>query len=333
MKRSPAVASPLAAFNRRWGARREIFRRYAAPPWWAPGLVLDAAIRARYERYLPVGEYLRDLRALALDVLPVPAWLPRLLQPPRAGCCGSAGHADFSSLADLWAILPPALAGQVTLTDTNLLPLLCALADPPRFGADFGRYPEQLQAIAEFAGRRGRGNSDPGAAPLRILDLGCGTGQGTLEMAATVAGASDRSVLALGVTLEPLEAWMATARRLPHDPAREKRLAEYALPAAATCHFLAGNVTAVPVRGRFDLITANGLVGGRFLRSPQALSLFLSDVERLAASEGLVSFASHFHEGEMAGVALATDVARRRGWQVTSDARLLWLRKSQTCSR
>lgn len=314
--------SALAGFNRRWGARLEQFRRHAGPPWWAPGLILDADIRDRHERYLPVRAFLNDLADLATHILPHSSWVPRLLRPACAVCACCAAPAPVPSLPDLWAQLPEPLAGQVTVAESALLPLLCALADPPRFGTDFGRYPEQLRGIAEFATT----HVSPGV-PLRVLDLGCGTGQGTREAAATVAAATGQTPWTVGVTSEPLEVWMATHRRLPHDPAREQRL--QACLAPCPVHFLAGDATAVPCRGRFDLVLANGLVGGPFLRSPHQVALFLLELARLLAPNGRVTLANRFHEGELPQVAAAADIARRYGWTVAGDPRLLWLSRNE----
>ena len=317
-----ADAQPaLAAFNRRWSERLEQFRRHAGPPWWAPGLVLDAGIRDQHERYLPIRLFLNDLADLSGRVLPHSSWGPRLLRPSGAVCACCAAPAPVPSLPDLWALLPEHLAGQVTIAESALLPLLCALADPPRFGTDFGRYPEQLRGIAKFAAAR------TASGPLHVLDLGCGTGQGTREVATTVAEASGRGAPVLGVTSEPLEVWMAIHRRLPHDPAREQRLQRYA--AAGPVHFLAGDATAVPCRGRFDLILANGLVGGPFLRRSHQLAAFFEELVRLVAPGGRVTLANRFHEGEIPQVAEAANLARRQGWTVAGGPRLLWLGRTE----
>ncbi len=315
----------LAQFNRRWEARLALFRRQAPPPWWAPGLVLDAALRARYESWLPVGEYLHDLGGVAALALPAPEFLPYALRP-AAGCGGGAGHPEFLSLPDLWATLPDAQAGRVPLDAATLVPLLCALADPPRFGTDFGRYPEQLERLAEFA--RSWHAAAPAGAALRLLDIGCGTGQGTLELAAAVAAACGvRSISAVGVTREPLEAWMAGQRCLPHDAERGRRFAAFALPLAATVQFVAGDALRLPASGPVDLIVANGLVGGRFLRTPQALNAFFADAERVLAPVGWLAMANQFHDGDLRGVQAALALAQARGWQVTGDPRLALLRR------
>jgi SAM-dependent methyltransferase len=312
------LTAQLAAFHARWETRAAAFRRWAPPPWWAPGLVLDAAIRDAYERHLPVQAFLDELRGLGETLLPTPAWLPDPLRP-RHGAAGSPpATAPPASLPDLWQDLPPALAGRVTFPAAELPALLCALADPSRFGTDFGRYPAQLAALAAAAGRRAPGRS------LRLLDLGCGTGQGTCELAAALARTQPGAPLtATGLTREPLEAWMADARRLPHAPERERRHAAFALPANARTFFVAGDVLAPPLRGTFDIVVANGLIGGSFLRTPHALARFFDGLRSLLAADGIASFANRFHAGDLRHVQAAMTTAAAAGWTV-AGAPPLW---------
>ena len=268
----------------------------------------------------------------------------------------SFGPAPFPSLPDLWNTLPPTFAGRVAFEDEEWLTLFCALADPPRFGTDFGRYPEQLAGIRHVLGAAflGEGTAKSPqnacgdlavAAPkengsrslFRLLDLGCGTGQGTYELAETAAGVLSVPVFALGVTREPLEVWMAEQRRLPHDPERERQFQRRTqnselrteIGKAPAVRFLVGDALAAPCDGPFDLVTANGLVGGRFLRTPQALERFLDEVERLLAPDGLLALANRFHEGERPALEAFADSARRRGWQTDGTPENLLLRRNR----
>ncbi len=320
------------AFNSKWAARLELFRRLNPPPHWAPGVPLDAALRARYEACLPVAEFLADLARVGRRVLPSPELLPLCLADAAARAGHDAlGPSPFPSLPDLWSTLPETFAGRITFGDGDWLPLFCALADPPRFGTDFGRYPDQLAAIRNWLA------SPTFQFPISgftILDLGCGTGQGTYELAATAAEEFENrqtktgvSVHALGVTREPLEVWMAENRRLPHDPERERAFqrrtqnAECRTEIGKTLvvRFCVGDALAAPCDGPFDLVTANGLIGGRFLRTPQALERFLGEAERLLAPAGLLALANHFHEGERAALESFADSARRRGWRLAGS--------------
>lgn len=311
-------AHGIGRFNLAWSRRADVFRRRAPPPWWAPGLVLDRETRASYEAYLPLDEYLRDLGRLARAALPHVSMLPRLLRS-GAPTCLQAGPRP-ASLPDLWADLPPHLAGRVTLRSGELLPLLCALASPPRFGTGFGRYPEQTARLAEEVRRA------PGPH-VRILDLGCGTGQGTVELAGACEEAGTARVEAVGITLEPLEAWMAVHRVLPHDPARTAEFREFST--GALLAFAAGDVLACPLRGAFDIVVANGIVGGPFLNTRRDLTRFLGEVGRFLAPGGIASFGNRFHAGWDSAAAEAMAVARERGWTVWGGLRLMFLSKPQ----
>lgn len=300
----------LAAFNARWEPRFAGFCHRAGAPWWAPGLVLTPEVHRRYEMWLSQAEYRRNLTALAARLLPGRAWTPHLLRTPDA----------VLSLPDLWQRLPPALAGLANLDPALCGTLLCALADPPQFGTDTGRYPEQLRQVTErFAARP--------EMTWRVLDLGCGTGQGTWEVAQFAAKANVRAHL-LGITREPLEAWMATHRRLPHDPVRERRYP--CLPSTTAgriqLQFVAADGLAAPLRpGVWDLILVNGLAGGPHLKTPDSMQRLLHGLAGLLAPGGAVGCACRFHDGYAPHLDVFAALARANGWRVSGPARQLWL--------
>ena len=207
---SPAAEAALARHNRHWRERQAVWLAQADAPWWAPGQILTPELRARYEAWLPLAEFLRTLRAIGRAFLPEHDWLPHPLQRP-----------PWPSLPDFWATLPHPFPARLDFTPQELLPLFCAIADPPRFGSNDGRYPRQRRLLEcllpDFAG-----------VPLRILDIGCGIGLNTLETARLAVELSFCLRLEVtGVTSEPLEVWMANQRRVPHDPAREHRFHSY----------------------------------------------------------------------------------------------------------
>ena len=338
----------MTGFNAKWAARLELFRRLYAPPYWTPGMPVDAQQRARYESCLPVCEFLAGLGNLAIK-FPRPLCLA---ESANAHGHDRLGPAPFASLPDLWNTLPEQLACRVEFADDEWLALFCALADPPRFGTDFGRYPEQLAKIRQILGALvpspallnfGTGTAPAPAPKFNILDLGCGTGQGTYELAECADAIflpRGITVETIGVTREPLEVWMAENRRLPHSPERERvfkgkrQKAEGENGGADTdtwkrgpaiIHFLAGDALAVPCAGPFHLIVANGLVGGRFLRSPPALAKFLAEAERLLAPGGRLALANRFHEGERPVLAAFAEFARRNGWTVEGEPRNLFM--------
>ncbi|MBN2450418.1 MAG: class I SAM-dependent methyltransferase [Lentisphaeria bacterium] len=310
----------LDRWNAEWSARMALARRVLGAPWWAPGLLLDGALRQRYESVLPVQEFCAGLACIARQILPHPAWVPTLLA--SAGGCPSAGGRGQRppSLPDLWAHMPPPYAGRVTFTADEMLGLLCALAEPPHFGTAGGRYPEQLDSLADAfrktAFRR---------PPVRILDLGCGVGHGTLELAEFTRAAGMHADLTIGLTREPLEAWMARHRCLPHDPPRQEQLR--ALPGTTPVHFLAGDVCALPLRGTFALVVCNGLVGGPMFDAPREMAALLSQVRRVLAPDGVFCLANRFHEGRRTGIERFRRAAEEAGWAVSGTWRNLLLRR------
>ena len=271
---------------------------------WTPGMIASAEIVGRLECFAPWAEVARSLRRLARAYLPspealseaaraslpVPEWTPALLLD---GGCGS--------LLEFWAEVPE-YAGRVELASEELLPFFCACADPPRFGTASGRYPEQLAAL--------KAEMPP---PRMMCDFGCGVGLGTLE-AAKALGAK----MCIGVTREPLEAWMANERRLPHDA---RRSAEYARYREVAALFTAGDVCAVRGTWAAQLILCNGLVGGRFLERAERLRRFFCNAAANLAPSGCLALANHFHEGRRASIEAALRLAVELGWRVNGDWR------------
>ena len=305
---TPENRAFLAAFNARWEERFARFRRAAGAPWWAPGLILTPDLHQRYEAWLPQAEYRRDLTALAARLLPGRAWVPWRLRDPEA----------VQSLPDLWQRLPAPLAGHAGLEATTCGALLCALADPPRFGTDTGRYPEQLRRVTEHLATRPK--------PLwRVLDLGCGTGHGTWEVALAAASAGARAHL-VGITREPLEAWMATHQRLPHDPLRERRYPCLTGAAAGHVHFVAADGLTPPLcPGVWDLVLVNGLAGGPHLNASESMHRLLRGLARLLAPGGAAGCACRFHDGYAHHLDAFAALARTDGWQLSGPPRQLWL--------
>ncbi len=314
-----AAAAELARFNHDWLKRRRAFAESAPPPWWAPGLELTPAVRQAYESYLPICDFLAGLARLGRAFLPHPSWLPAVLRTPQIREHGDAGPTSPLSLPDLWAELPPHLAGRTTFRPDERLAIFCALAAPARLGTAAGRYPEQTARLCAAASGLAE------HPPLRMLDLGCGTGQGTWELAGTLAAATARPVAALGLTREPLEAWMAARRQTPHDPRRE--LAFPAVPACVCVHFVAGDMRRLPLRCGFHLIVANGIVGGPFLKEPGPVMRWLDAAGRLLLPGGRLSLANRFHEGSRRRIEALARRAAAAGWEVEGEPRLLWLRR------
>ena len=285
----------LASHNLRWEERLENWRRFAAPPWWARDLIITPELRASYEMWLPVREFLHDLKAIGRAWLTYEAFFPL---PFR--------HEIYLSLPDLWAALPPSLEGKICFSPQELLAFFCALADPPRFGTICGRYNDELAIIKSLA----RPN-------MRVLDVACGVGLNTLEIA-SASGAET-----IGITSEWLEVWMATHRRLPHDPLREKDMQRF--PRDLNVRYQQGRAERFAFEKPFDLIICNGLVGGRFFHDEMQYTAFLSSCRNALVPDGKILLANHFHEGSKPDVECFMRYVSQAGFTLQGDWHLMIL--------
>lgn len=276
-----AGQAELERHNAAWNKRLQVWLKYGGAPWWGHGLVISPELRGRYEMYLPIGEYLASLRKVAVAFLGGEEWLPYPLR-----------YQVHPSLPDFWADLPEHLGGRVLLERDGVLPLLCALADPPSFGTLPGRYPDELKMLKEIA-----------FTGMRIADVGCGVGHNTLEIAAELA---EYAPQVTGITSERLEVWMAQNRRLPHDRQRER------LYRKAIAQFIWGRAECFHVKA--DVIVCNGLIGGRFFNTNEQYHAFLTCCKEAGAKYVLV--ANRFHEGRRPAVERFKKMAKNWELQV-----------------
>lgn len=296
----------LRLHNICWSRRYAVWCRYAGGGWWGRGSVVSLEMRGFYEKFLPFNEFKHSLITIGEQILESPDWVPNILRSN-----------DIQSLPDFWAMLPDAFAGRVTFAEDELFPLFCAIADPSRFGTSDNRYPTQLQQIGDFVKRTGQGRA------VRILDLGCGVGLGTYELAQIAAAVGGSAV---GVTSEHLEVWMASHRRLPHDAARERLFRRYPVDLSVT--FSYGFAESYRDGSQYDVIVCNGLAGGRFLNAAPQLTAFLQTCDTLLAPHGRIFAANRFHEGERSGVERLRAIARQSGWSVEGHWQSLVLSKT-----
>ncbi|MBP5640762.1 MAG: class I SAM-dependent methyltransferase [Victivallales bacterium] len=301
------AAHRLAQFTARWQARRDNFSRWNGNSWWARGSIISPEMRGWYNSFLPIDDYLADLRLLALDFLGDDSLVPSVLHK---------GSVSFLSLPDFWASLNDNFAGRVCFKADELLELWCNLADPARMGTASGRYMAQLSQVQKIAS---------GKTALRLLDLGCGVGLGTYE-ATAVCGKRCHQVDSIGVTAEGLEAWMATNRCLPHTRKRERQFPA-SLPDGARVEFRKGLAEAYSDNTTYDIILCNGLAGGRFLNHTDQFSGLLATFDRMLKPHGNVLLSNHFHEGSRCDVETLMRQAAQRGWLIKGDWQNLSMEK------
>ena len=281
----------LARHNREQEAFLRLFAEHAPHPRWHRDGIIDAETRFVYENWLPQSAFLASLRRIARVFLPAPDWMPQALL------------ADYPSLPDFWSTMSPAFCGRLTFREAELLPLFCSLADPPRFGTDAGRYPRQLADIRKHAA---------GRSGFRLLDIGCGIGLNTLEIASAIDGWTT------GITREPLEVWMAQNRTIPHDPTRETRFASFSQ--VRRIDFKVGDINSPP-EGVWDGIVCNGLIGGRFFHETPQFDTFLAWLRKSLVPGGCLRAACSFHEGFRQGVDRFRERAGLMGFRVEGSWR------------
>lgn len=296
----------LRLHNICWSRRHAVWCRCAGGGWWGRGSIVSPDMRGFYEKFLPFNEFKHSLISIGEQILESPDWVPNILRSN-----------DILSLPDFWAMLPNSFAGRVTFEEDELFPLFCAIADPSRFGTADNRYPKQLQQIGDFIKQVEQGRA------VRILDLGCGVGLGTCELA-QIAAAVHGSVI--GVTSEHLEVWMAQNRRLPHDATRERLFRRY--PTTLPVTFTYGFAESYRDDSQYDVIVCNGLAGGRFLNTAPKLTEFLQTGGTLLAPQGRLFIANRFHEGERGGVERLRRLAHQSGWSVEGHWQSLVLTKT-----
>ena len=274
------MSNSLENHNRRWGERKALWLKCGcAPDWWAPSRVISPALRARYESWLPYQEFQCSLREVARSVLPDADWVPRALYDDR-----------YLSLPDLWAAMPSQFAGKVTFSEEEIFPFLCALADPPQFGAIARRYPEEDAFLRNYLSSR-RGSR------ILLADIGCGSGLPSHHLA-TLVREFTQDFLVTGITAEPLEVWMAQNRRIPHDVRRQRQFLRFR-GLEEKLRFQVGDAQDFSLEEPQEVIVCNGLVGAEYFSRREQWQGFLRSCRQNLAKDGIVLLANHFHEGRL----------------------------------
>lgn len=300
-----ALLTPIDK-NRFQGAIRRLhsmFSLYActsSEPLPAPGLIVTPEIRVQCERYLPIATVAATFNRLYSAAL---TYSPVLSSTP---------FFNMLSWADAFAILPaqfqissdPAQLLESLLADQPLLiRFLFTSFLPERFYGRTGRYPEQQIFIREWSASRR-------TATIRCLDTACGTGENTYGLALLLSeqGFLPENVRIEGWTLDPLEVWAATYRRIPYDRRREELLREstgtlfhrgYGSRISFHCRDISAPSSAgnSPVQADFDLIVCNGLLGGPIIHEKEQMKRVVAYLCQLVAPGGVLLADNNFHGG------------------------------------
>jgi chemotaxis methyl-accepting protein methylase len=289
---SPTVARQLQRLA-------EAFEQYRAHfPYgaWRQGLVVTAEMHRWTEWYLPLVEVWRIWRTIVSAALKQPA----TVEPE-----------EFLGMASWLAILDrcrqavpmaPHLILEQMLQDAAFRQrMLFAWYVPEQHGGGFNRYPEQLAWLREWLLKRRR----QGQNPINCLDAGCGSGEGTYELAAAALGAgyAVKEIRVVGTTLQPLAVAAAAMCHFPHAETRQagyQRQIRALLPLEMLERItfrqedlLSGSQEVE----RYHLIQCNGLLGGPLLfRSGDIGQVLAGLVQRLHPG-GILVADDRFHGG------------------------------------
>jgi SAM-dependent methyltransferase len=281
-----------------WRAREASFVARAEFDLEGPGPAVSRELRGRCETWFPVERIARDARA-ALEARFGPALAA--LDPEWRD--------DALARAESWADLRRALASlahealpsrwlQRLARDRDAAEALAFEAHDPRtHGCGFDRYPTTLERIAALGGER-------------AWDAGCGTGEGTWDLAAALPGAQ-----VVGTTTSPFELLMARRRGRPHDRARTLALRARTdgLAREGRVAFERGDVRVEAPAGDFDVVLVAGVLGGVLHRREEIASA-LRSIARALAPGGRAFVVDRFRDDLHARAArIIEDEARGAG--------------------
>ena len=289
------------ALERRIARLAELFRTYSGcypNGLWAPGLAVEREMRVLTEAYLPMDEIVRVFGRFFSAALKFPPFLP-----------ASIVHNSTDWLDTLQRLHPlvgrpnPALLLERLMVDEEYRRrFIFANFMPVRYGGGFGRYPGQLRFLAEWL----EANRSRLAAEVRCLDAGCGSGEGTYELAQLLidTGFPADVIHILGATLEPLELFAARHAYFPHDRAREEEYRVRIRPlfdcgAAENISFHLEELGRMDFgEGKvYDIILCNGLLGGPFIHDSEELLRIVRRLSGRLRYGGIMLAANRFHGG------------------------------------
>src|SRR5262249_53181013 len=143
----------------------------------------------------------------------------------------------------------------------------------------------------------------------RAWDAGCGTGEGTWDLAAALPGAQ-----VVGTTPSPFELLMARRRGRPHDRSRTLALrARVAADVLERVAFERGDARVEAPAGDFDVILVAGVLGGVLHRRDE-IAAALRTIARALAPRGRAFVVDRFRDDLHARAArIIDDEARGAG--------------------
>lgn len=279
----------------------EGFIRYcttSTTPLPTPGLIMDDEFTYQAELYLP-GELLSHIFRRLVHTA-CPSHTAATILDQTMGWINWCRH--------LWRhghpeALNPADFLQKLLENGALLTSFIFSVTMPYYhnGKGFDRYPEQHGPLLNHLKKR----LDEGNQELHLLDMGCGSGEGTWELLslANEAGWTAQQVQCVGVTAATLEVWAAENRCLPH---LQSRTDSYRQRTDILCShgwqdaicFQQGDVLQeAPLNATFDIILCNGLLGGPALNQKILLDRALQKLGTALRHRGLLCIGDRFHGG------------------------------------
>ncbi|MCO5170181.1 MAG: class I SAM-dependent methyltransferase [Planctomycetes bacterium] len=171
--------------------------------------------------------------------------------------------------------------------------LLFELAAPPALGSTLGRYGARLERLAALA---------PGGL---AWDVGCGTGEGTWELALALPPGAD----VVGTTPCPLQRLMAARRDRPHDPTRGAALRALVGDAPGrTARFVRHDLLRDPPPGAFHAIACHGLLG-EGVAAPDEVARAVATLAGALLPGGALSITDRFRDDRHARAAALVQAA------------------------
>lgn len=275
------------------------FNRYAAGithGLWAPGLVITHEMRAVSELFLP----LRELHGVFNRFL-------ALAMTREAFLGGSVLHQATSWLDVLHGLQqvtkganPAELLRSLLADERKRRVFLFANFLPTHYGGSFGRYPQQGAFLADWL----RKNRERLCRGVSCLDVACGCGEGTYELAASLvrAGFTMERVKVCGASIEPFEVFAAAHGFFPHDLQRQERYRQWLAPLQGTgiferMTFRLEDLMQAPITPQFDVILCNGILGGPFVHEKRDLGRAIRALTARLRQGGVLLAADRFHGG------------------------------------